>query len=301
MPMSTPPTRMAQSARRHCGRSAQAQHRQCLATRTLESIAPPCNRPAWSMASRSRTWPLRPTADDAANKAYVDSVAQGLDAKESVRFATTGNIALTGNVAVDGSSTSPGQRVLVKDQTNPNENGIYVTAAGAWSRAPDADAWAELPEPSPSWSLAAPIPTPAGSAAVDAGGTIGSTPITWVQFSAAGQIVAGAGLIKTGNTLDVGAGAGLVVGADSIVITNNGVTNAMLADGAVNLATADVTGTLPVTNGGTGVHDQRRRANRAGSGWLLLLGHAQQRHGDLDPTGHPRPPCQQGADRAGAG
>jgi hypothetical protein len=73
-----------------------------------------------------------------------------------------------------------------------------------------------------------------------------------VQFAAAGAAIAGAGLTKTGNTLDVGAGSGITVAADSVGIANNGVTNAMLADGAVDLATADVTGTLPLIRGGLG-------------------------------------------------
>ncbi len=73
---------------------------------------------------------------DAANKAYVDGVANGLDWKESVRVATTANVTLTGEQTIDGILTSA-DRILVKNQSSGAENGIYVTAAGAWSRAAD--------------------------------------------------------------------------------------------------------------------------------------------------------------------
>jgi hypothetical protein len=63
--------------------------------------------------------------------------------KTAVACATTANIALTGEQTIDGVLTS-GSRVLVKDQTLPAQNGLYVSAAGAWSRATDADAGTEL-------------------------------------------------------------------------------------------------------------------------------------------------------------
>lgn len=75
----------------------------------------------------------------AATKQYVDARAAGLDPKESVDLATTGsNITLSGEQTIDGTLTSS-SRVLVKDQIDPAENGIYVSAAGAWSRASDFD------------------------------------------------------------------------------------------------------------------------------------------------------------------
>ena len=78
---------------------------------------------------------------DAATKAYTDSVATGLDVKGSVRVASTENIDLTtgGELTIDGVATTTGDRVLVKDQTTASENGIYVVSTGAWTRATDAD------------------------------------------------------------------------------------------------------------------------------------------------------------------
>lgn len=80
----------------------------------------------------------------AATKQYVDSVATGLDWKESVRVATTAAITLSGEQTIDGVSVVSGDRVLVKDQAAGADNGIYVCAAGAWSRSPDADEDSEV-------------------------------------------------------------------------------------------------------------------------------------------------------------
>lgn len=79
-------------------------------------------------------------AQDAATKAYVDAARAGLDVKASVRAATTANITLSGTQTIDGVALSAGNRVLVKNQTAASANGIYTVAAGAWSRATDADA-----------------------------------------------------------------------------------------------------------------------------------------------------------------
>jgi hypothetical protein len=64
--------------------------------------------------------------------------------KRSVRAATTANITLSGTQTLDGVAVVAGDRVLVKNQTAAAENGIYVVAAGAWSRAADADAVGEI-------------------------------------------------------------------------------------------------------------------------------------------------------------
>lgn len=218
--------------------------------RTLDAITAPAAD--LNLNSKKITSLLDPTAaQDAATKNYVDATAQGLDAKASVKAASTGNLTLSGTQTVDGIALVANDRVLVKDQTTPAQNGIYIVAAGAWMRATDMDAWTEIPS-SYVWVEQGTVQADTGwVCTADAGGTLGTTNVTWTQFSGAAQIVSGAGLTKTGNTLDVGAGAGIQVNADSVQVANNGITNAMLADGAVALGSADVTGALAVANGGT--------------------------------------------------
>jgi len=82
-------------------------------------------------------------ATDAVNKSQLDNVSAGLDPKESCQLASTANLTLSGEQTIDGVLTS-GSRILVKDQTAGLENGIYVTGAGAWTRATDADVSAEV-------------------------------------------------------------------------------------------------------------------------------------------------------------
>lgn len=82
--------------------------------------------------------------DDLTNKTYVDSVARGLDWKDSVRAATTANITLSAPQTIDGVSVIAGNRVLVKNQSTGSQNGIYDVAAGAWTRSVDADISAEV-------------------------------------------------------------------------------------------------------------------------------------------------------------
>jgi hypothetical protein len=152
-----------------------------------------------------------PTAnDDAATKGYVDDVLNGLSWKTAVRVATTAQRALTGlGTAIDGVTLSSLDRVLVKSQTLPEENGIYVAVSGAWSRSADADTDVEL--------LAAAVFVREGTVNADSAWTmvtdapivVGTDALSWVQFNGAGQINAGIGLSKTGNTLDVNLGAGI--------------------------------------------------------------------------------------------
>ena len=219
--------------------------------RTLDAISPPAT--TVNLNGKLISALADPVAStDAANKNYVDNTAQGLDAKPSVRAATNTNLALSGAQTIDGVPVTPGDRVLVKDQTAQPQNGIYIVAAGAWTRAPDANTWTELVSAFTFVETGTINADSGWVSTVDPGGTIDTTAVTFVQFSGAGQVTAGQGLTKTGNILDVGAGAGITVNADSIQVANDGITNAMLANGAVNIATADVTGTLPVANGGTG-------------------------------------------------
>lgn len=126
------------------------------------------------------------SAFEAATKQYVDNVAAGLDIKPSARLATTANITLSAPQIIDGMSAIAGDRVVVKNQATPSQNGIYVVAAGAWTRATDMDTWAEVP--------GANVWVEEGTANADtawvctsnAGGTIGTTAITWTQFGGSG-------------------------------------------------------------------------------------------------------------------
>lgn len=161
------------------------------------------------------------SGQDAATKNYVDSAVQGLAPKDSVRAATTANITLSGLQTVDGVALQAGDRVLVKNQSTASQNGIYVAAAGAWNRSADANTWNEL--------ISAYVFVEEGTTngdngyliTVNAGGTLGVTDVTVVQFSGAGQIVAGNGLVRTGNVLDVvGTANRITVSADSIDIAS---------------------------------------------------------------------------------
>jgi hypothetical protein len=168
-----------------------------------------------------------PTNDsDAATKGYVDALAQGIDAKASVVVATTANITLSGAQTIDGISVVSGNRVLVKDQSTASQNGIYLCATGSWTRTTDADTWDELVA---AFTFVESGTTQANNgyiSTITAGGTLGSTSVTFAQFSGAGQVTAGTGMSKTGNTLNVNtaSSARIVVGADEIDLATSGVT-----------------------------------------------------------------------------
>ena len=185
----------------------------------LDQLAAPTA--AVGMGSQRITGLAEPTAaQDAATKNYVDLTIQGLDPKASVKAASTANIAsLSGTMTIDGVALLAGDRLLVKDQTTASANGVYIVAASTWARAIDLSTWDE--------HVAAYLFAEQGTVnadvgflcTVDAGGTLGTTAITFVQFNGAGQIVAGNGLIKTGNTLEVGAGTGIAVTATTVGLT----------------------------------------------------------------------------------
>ena len=209
---------------------------------------------------------------DAANKAHVDAARTGLDVKASVKVATTANLSATydngagtltagsnGAISIDGVSLSQGDRLLVKDQSTDTENGIYtVTTVGDGStayvltRAPDADTASELTGGTFFFVEQGSTNADNGYVATHNGTpTFGTTSITFAQFSGAGQISAGDALTKTGNQLDVAVDdSSIEISSDALQVKALGITNAMLA-GSIDLTTK-VTGTLPVTNGGTG-------------------------------------------------
>jgi hypothetical protein len=131
---------------------------------------------------------------DAINKGQLDAVEAGLFWKAPVVNATTANVSLTGEQTIDGILTSA-SRILVKDQTAPAENGIYVTAAGAWARATDMDTWAEVVSSAVQVSTGSTQSDTSWNCTSDAGGTLNTTAITFVQWG--GLTSAGTGLIDT--------------------------------------------------------------------------------------------------------
>ena len=169
------------------------------------------------------SWATAPTSDSQlANKAYVDSVANGLSWKDAARVATTANVDLSApGAAIDGVTLSNGDRVLVWKQTNASQNGVYTFngAAAAMTRVDDLDTGAEF--------LSAALFVSAGASWGDTGfvctndtaPAVGSDNIEFVQFTGAYQVIAGAGLSKTGNTLDVGAGNGIIADADAVRVS----------------------------------------------------------------------------------
>jgi hypothetical protein len=194
-------------------------------------------------------------AQDAATKNYVDLQSQGLDPKASVKAASTTNIAsLSGTATIDGVALIAGDRVLVKDQSTATQNGVYVVAAGAWARAADMSTWAE--------HVAAYLFVEQGTVnadngflcTVDQGGTLDSTAITFVQFNGAGQIVAGAGLTKTGNQIDVAAGTGITVAGDNVALTGQALALHNLATNGIFVRTGSGTVTArSIATSGTGI------------------------------------------------
>jgi len=145
-----------------------------------------------------------PVSDqDAATKYYVDTVAQGLDVKASVKAATTANITLSGTQTIDGISVGVGDRVLVKNQSTQADNGIYVAASGAWARSADANTWAELVSAYTFVEEGSTYADTGWVCTVNSGGTLGVTAVTWSQFSGAGSYLAGTGLTLTGNTFSI--------------------------------------------------------------------------------------------------
>ena len=203
--------------------------------------------------------------DSLVNKTYVDQVANGLDVKASVRVATTANLTGTynngngtitassnGAISVDGVTLSANDRVLVKDQTTQTQNGIYkVTTTGGASaafvltRTPDADAASEITGGAFTFVEEGTANADNGYVATHNGTpTLGTTNITFDQFSGAGQISAGDGLSKTGNTIDVQVDdSSIEISSDSLQVKALGITNAMLAGSIANakLANSSVT------------------------------------------------------------
>ena len=206
-------------------------------------------------------------AQDAATKAYVDAVKVGLDFKDSVRVATTGNITIASDLnvgaSIDGVTLADGDRVLVKDQATASQNGIY-TAGASPARATDADADAEV-------TAGLFVFVEEGTANSDNGYvlstdgtiTVGSTALTFTQFSGAGQIVAGDALSKSGNTLNVN-DDNITVEVSSDNLRIKGITATAVGDLLIGAASNAGYSRLVKPSGNATAHDYILSMNTSG-------------------------------------
>ena len=164
------------------------------------------------------------SAQDAATKNYVDGVIRGLDWKQEVIAASTGNVNIASpGASIDGVTLAANDRVLLKDQTTASQNGIYVwtASASALTRALDATTGTQISGATVTVQRGTVNADRIYRCTADDPITVGTTNLPWVQVGAGGGgeiVTAGAGLTKSGTTLDVGAGTGITVGADTVSI-----------------------------------------------------------------------------------
>lgn len=217
-------------------------------------------------------------SDVATNKGYVDSVAQGLDVKAFCTVASTANITLSspGTGLIDGvdpaTFTSGTTRILVKNQTTASENGIYIWngSGSAMTRSTDADTWDELVGAYTFVSSGTANASSGWVTTIVAGGTLGTTAVTWTQFSQAGTYSVNRGLAQSGNVFSFAQNTAYTQdtipyasGSSTIGFIGAGNADQVLrvpgiggtpAFGAIDISkSAAVTGTLAVGNGGTGI------------------------------------------------
>jgi hypothetical protein len=192
----------------------------------------------WNFSSGTLS-AANPSADShVATKLYVDSVAQGIKWKQPARVLASSNIdistGLTNGSTVDGVTLSTGNRVLLIGQTDGKQNGVYVVvASGAASRSTDLDNGVEFPSAAIFVSEGTAADT--GWTCTDNAVTLGTTAITFVQFTGLGSVTAGAGLTKTGNTLDVNVGSGVQISNDAVAIKLGASNPALSFDGGGGL------------------------------------------------------------------
>ena len=192
--------------------------------------------------------------NDAATKAYVDAVSEGLHVHASVKAATTGNVNLgSGIAAVDGVTINNGDRVLVRAQTNAAQNGIYVSNGTTLSRAADYDSVAEIKTGDFVFVDQGTTYANSGFVQTEIVATVGTDNIAWTQFSGAGTFLAGDGLTLDGNEFNVvGTADRITVAADAIDIASTYVGQTSITTvGTIATGTWEATD-VAVAHGGTG-------------------------------------------------
>jgi len=202
-----------------------------------------------------------PTADqDVANKSYVDSVAQGLDIKASCLYTTTNNITLSGLGTQAGgdwpSTLTAGSRILVKNQTNQAENGIYAASSTGWTRTSDLNNWSEVPGAFTFIEDGATLSATGWVTTAGSTGTIGVTNMPWTQFSGAGTYTAGNGLQLISNQFSV------KLNGTTLDASSSGLRISTTYAGQTSITTLGTIGTgvweatdVAVLHGGTGASD----------------------------------------------
>lgn len=215
--------------------------------------------------------PAPVAGSDAVNKDYADALANGLSWKTSVIAGTTANITLSGPQTIDGVAVVAGQRVLVKNQTATQDNGIYVVNAGAWVRATDMDSTTPVNEINGAAVFVEQGTLNADTAwvQIDDVVTLGTDPVQFVQFAGAGAYTAGNGLTLTGNQFSLSSPVSVANGGTALSTTP---TNGQLLIGnGTNYTLAGITaGTgVSVTNGAGSI-------TVANTGVLSITGTANQ-------------------------
>lgn len=211
---------------------------------------------------------------DAVNKGQLDAAVAGLTWKDAVRVASDANLAsLTTITASDFDGTGQGvtlvsgDRVLLKDQSTASENGIYEYDGADLVRASDMDGGTEA-DGAAAFVQEGTYADSGWTQTADSV-TIGTDAMTWVEFTGLGQITAGAGLSKTGNTLDVGdVDKGVQVNADDLEIDASEIAGNGLKQNGVNSYVLDIE---PADFAGTGLEDDgsdnlRIASSAAGTG-----------------------------------